>query len=565
MDKRLPDLRQRLQASINHQWCRIYSYELDRLSSSLSNHLPIYRTSLNREQLQTSIKSIIDLEITPTTHELYRRSLANYLLLLSIHTHKLVCTISLEHITDIRRHLHYWKENQFQHGNVIEQIKTTFWFDRDRDDIRTSEKIKFLTNQEELLANTIGHLAYTITHFEQQDQINLDSIMQNTNELYKILFNGSSVDYNAQSDLADVLELYSQMLNSFDDFQNHWKNQIQLYHRPTHFKRYFPYYICGGVITLYAIYRVYSNRTRIADSISSSYESLKFFVNEHLIVPLKTIYASTFESRSSAAAFENSQLNYTHSKKILEEMLEEFGREHADSLAQIEQLNPGEFLQTLNERATNEDMNLVMKYYQQEMNSPIRSALFGDLIKGILIQVQKVKVDGEGLIIQIDQLMRQNEINFSLLATIPVILLLTFLSISTKNIIANRLIKRRTLDFSTLRQQITRKLRQIEQVLIFNSEQPNLMINQQNLIVIEKENHDLQNRKMTTRTFGYFLSFLFELKFYTNQLKSKRMLSEEFNTDINFLTYPQFTVKQKLLLIQQMSHSYAFLVQAGAS
>ena len=565
MEKRLQDLRQRLQGSINHQWCRTYSYEIDRLSSSLSNRIPIYRTSLNREQLLTSIKSITDLEITPTTHELYRRSLANYLLLLSIHTHKLVCTISLEHITQLRCDLHYWKDNQFRQGTFIEQIKIIFWLDRDRDDIRTSEKIKFLDNQEELLANTIGHLAYTITNFEQQEQINLDSIMQNTNELYKILFNGASVDYNAQSDLSDVLELYSQMLNSFDDFKSHWDNNIQLYHRPTHLKRYFPFYVCGGVVTLYTIYRIYSNRTHIVESISSSYDSFKFFVNEHLIVPLKTIYASTFESRSSAAAFENSQMNYTHSKKILEEMLEEFGREHADNLAQIEHLNAEEFLQTVTERATNEDMNLVMKYYQQEMNSPIRSALFGDLIKGILIQVQKVKVDGEGLIIQIDQLMRQNEINFSLLATIPAILLITFISISTKNVITNRLIKRRTFDLSTLRQQIIRKFRQIEHVLIFNSEYPSLMINQQDFLIIEKENNDIQNRKMTPKTFGYFLSFLYELKLYTNQLKSKRMLSEEFNADINFLTYPQLTAKQKLLLIQQMSHSYAFLVQPSAS
>jgi F0F1-type ATP synthase membrane subunit b/b' len=116
--------------------------------------------------------------------------------------------------------------------------------------------------------------------------------------------------------------------------------------------------------------------------IYSTYDSFKFFAEEHLIVPLKTIYASTFESRASASAFENSQLNYTNSKKILEEMLGEYGRQHAAALAQINDIPVEEFLKTLNQRAVDEDMNIVMKYYQQELNAPIRSALVGDLIKG---------------------------------------------------------------------------------------------------------------------------------------------------------------------------------------
>ena len=567
MEKRLKDLRQRLQTSIDHQWCRRFSYELDRLSSPISNHLPIYQTPLTRDQLLTSTKSILELEITSTkTHELYRRSLANYLLLLSIHTHKLVCKIFLEHIYHLRHHLTYWQANPIGHGTFFEQIRTTFWFDENRDDIRTIEKIKYLTTQEDSLALTIGHLGYTITDLEQQDQINLDSITHHTNALNNVLFYGNVVNYNAQSDLSDVLELYSQMLNSIDEFENQWKSKLHPFYRPTHIKRYFPYYLAGTMITLYTIYRIYSNRVQIVDSISSSYESLKFFANEHLIIPLKTIYSSTFESRSSAAAFDNAQINYTNSKKILEGMLEEFGREHADALAQIDHLPTEEFLQNLTERASNEDMNIVMKYYQQEMNAPIRSALFGDLIKGILIQVQKVKVDGEGLAIQIDQIMRQNEINFSLLATIPAILLGTLISITTKNIIANRLIKQRKYDFSTIRQEIIRKLRQVEHVLIFNSEQPSLMINHQRLIVLEKPTDEQQStEKMTPSTYGYFLSFLYELKHYTSQVKSTRMLSKELNEDINLLSYPQLTVNQKLLIIQQISHSYSFLVHSSAS
>jgi hypothetical protein len=282
----------------------------------------------------------------------------------------------------LKHHLNYWKYDESAQFKLIDQIRTTFWFDRDRDDIRTIEKVKFLNIQEEFLANTIGHLAYTITNLEQQEQINLDLILNHTNELYKILFDGTVVNYNSHSDLSDVIELYSQILNSFDDLKIRWIEKTHLYYRPTHFKRYFPYYICFTAIGFYTLYKVYTNKERIINYIYSSYDSLKFFVNEHLIIPLKTIYSSTFESRSSENAFENSQLNYTNSKKILEEMLEEYGRQHAETLAQANDISLEAFLSTLNQRAMNEDMNIVMKNYQQELNSPIKSALVGDLIKG---------------------------------------------------------------------------------------------------------------------------------------------------------------------------------------
>jgi len=383
MEKRLEDLQQHLQSSITNPWCKTLSNEIDRLSSCLSNRLPIYSTRLTREQLLSSIKLIQDLNTNLPTNDLSRHALRNYLLLLSIHTHKLVCEIFLHHIFHLKPHLHYWKNEEQTQLKIIDQIKTTFWFDKDHDDIRSMEKVKFLNLEQEILSNIIGRLAYRITNLEQQEKLNLDLIMNYTNELYKILFDSTSVNYNSHSDLFDVIELYSQMLNSFDELKLRWIEKTHLYYRPTHLKRYFPYYICFTAIGFYTLYKVYTNKGQILNYIYSSYDSLKFFVNEHLIIPLKTIYTSTFESSSSQSTYENSQLNYTNSKQILEEMLEEYGRQHANALAPINNNTVEEFMSTLHERARNEDMNIVMKYYQQELNAPIRSALLGDLIKGI--------------------------------------------------------------------------------------------------------------------------------------------------------------------------------------
>ncbi|CAF3252682.1 unnamed protein product [Rotaria sp. Silwood2] len=389
MEKRLDDLQQRLQTSITNLWCKTLSHEINRLSSCLTNKLPIYRTQLTREQLLNSIKLIQELNLVSINNDLYSRALTNYLLLLSIHTHKLVCEIFLDHINNLKEHLQYWKHDEPIQIGLFDQIKTTFWYDQNRDDIRSIEKVKFLNKQEHYLSNIIGRLAYTITNLEQQEKINLDLIMNSTNELYKILFDNTTVNYNSHSDLSDVIEVYFQMLNAFEEFKLRFIDTVHLYYRPTHIKRYLPYYVCFTAIGFYTLYKVYTNKEQIINYAYSSYDSLKFFIDEHLIIPLKTIYTSTFESRSSQAAFENSQINYTNSKKILEEMLEEYGRQHAGTLAQINNTSIEEFLSTLNERARNEDMNVVMKNYQQELNRPIISALLGDLIKGIFLMLDQ--------------------------------------------------------------------------------------------------------------------------------------------------------------------------------
>ena len=383
MEKRLDDLQQRLQSSSANQWCQLLSNELHRLSSSPSpNILPVYRTYLTREQLLSSIKILQESKVNASSNELYSRALANYLVLIAIHTHKLLCEFFLQRAYHVRQHLAYWRRDDQQLA-IVDQIKTTFWFDRDRDDIRTLEKIKFLDLQEHELTQIIGRLAYTINALEQQDQIHLDMLMKSTNELDRIVFDDSTVNYAVGSDLADVVEFYSQLLCTFDELEARWRDKIHLYLRPTHFKRYLPYYIGVTAVGIYIVYRVYSNRDGLINYVHTTFDSLKFFVHEHLVLPLKTIYTSTFESRASQASYENTQLNYTHSKKILEEMLEDYGRQHAGTLAQINGLTLDQYLATINERAANEDMNIIMKNYQQELNAPIRSALFGDLIKGM--------------------------------------------------------------------------------------------------------------------------------------------------------------------------------------
>lgn len=93
-------------------------------------------------------------------------------------------------------------------------------------------------------------------------------------------------------------------------------------------------------------------------------------------------------------------------------------------------------------QAHNGDLSPVLTHYTAEIKSPLKNALkgdpksclpfyrlflnihcTGDLIRGLLIQIQKAKVDGELAISALDKLLRSNELNFAFLAVMPSLLL----------------------------------------------------------------------------------------------------------------------------------------------
>ena len=55
------------------------------------------------------------------------------------------------------------------------------------------------------------------------------------------------------------------------------------------------------------------------------------------------------------------------------------------------------------------------------MKGGVTSFLFGDMMRTLLIQIQKGKVDAESVMFALDKLIRANELNFQIFAAVPVI------------------------------------------------------------------------------------------------------------------------------------------------
>lgn len=64
-------------------------------------------------------------------------------------------------------------------------------------------------------------------------------------------------------------------------------------------------------------------------------------------------------------------------------------------------------------------MDLMMRSYEAELKKPLRNLVGGDLARALLIQVQKLKCDTESAMLEIDQLIRANELTISFVAAVP--------------------------------------------------------------------------------------------------------------------------------------------------
>lgn len=119
--------------------------------------------------------------------------------------------------------------------------------------------------------------------------------------------------------------------------------------------------------------------------------------------------------------------------KVSEESL---GRMVKDFNHEIKKLSPSQ-LDEIEKAARLGDLSTIMEAYEEEVKSPVKSALFGNFVRLVLIQVQKQKgsflifcfvlfiliffflVDVEKSFLWIQKLMKGNELNFQFFAMVP--------------------------------------------------------------------------------------------------------------------------------------------------
>jgi len=241
----------------------------------------------------------------------------------------------------------------------------------------------------------------------------------------------------AEPSLAQVLELRRQrkaeLRSSLEGTREQRAHMVQLgtvFHQLAdrtlasnryHESHWLPWTVAGalGLATAAAFYRL-GPRQVAADSrqlATDLWTSGSRFVDSQLCQPLGRMYRAVRYDEASMSTINRAAV---HAEELV---LGVMVREFMEDTSEIDEAQ----LREVEHLAISGDISGILPLYTAAIRHPIKEALFGSLLRLVLIQVHKVKLDAEKISVVIDQLLRSNELLFQATAMTPAVLLIALL------------------------------------------------------------------------------------------------------------------------------------------
>ncbi|KAJ4969761.1 hypothetical protein NE237_002860 [Protea cynaroides] len=307
-----------------------------------------------------------------------------------------------------------------------------------------SERIAVLTSLQQCLAQFLAQVYMEVDNFGdnliKDPEISLPSLLIAINSLFSKLeasirrsheisqgFSGS-VDWNSSFPLLfdklpeanlggyqwtdcqiiDAVNLIHMNLQKLDCFLS---LLVPKYRKPRRMTLYWFRYTCGAIgLTVCSVWLLRHSSlmgsSDIDNWIREARDSTVSFWSDHVEQPLLSIRDELFETfrRRHKGVMELEEVQLTANS--LHRML----------LAFSEQTKGENFPENVSDQKM---MEIVMVRYEKELMHPIQSLLGGELARALLIQIQKLKLDIETAMLELNQILRANEINFAILAALP--------------------------------------------------------------------------------------------------------------------------------------------------
>ncbi|KAH9741844.1 protein DGS1 [Citrus sinensis] len=207
-------------------------------------------------------------------------------------------------------------------------------------------------------------------------------------------------------EIKDSINLIYQNLQKLDVYLSH---MVAKHQKPRKITRYWVHYTCGAVGLSFCSIWLLRHSSLMGSSdlenwICEAKDSMVGFFNDHVEQPLLSIRDELFETfrKRHKGVMEVEEVQMTSNSLHSEQ-------------------TKG---QKLPENASDQEMlEIVMSRYEKELMHPIQNLVNGELARALLIQVQKLKLDIETAMLELDQILRANEINFAVLAALPAFIL----------------------------------------------------------------------------------------------------------------------------------------------
>lgn len=230
-----------------------------------------------------------------------------------------------------------------------------------------------------------------------------------------------------------------------------------------------------------------------------------FFLN-WVVEPVQRIISTIRRDKNSEIAL-MSKDSLKADRDSLERMVVEFSRDRPRLAVGNATVTEAQ-LEEIRLRVQEGDVTPVLKAYERDLRTPLRGAVAGDLVRTLLIQVQKSKVDLEVAISGIDALLRSQELLFGFLGLTPGVLVSAALMRYLSDVVVQGRRRNRRSARGT-----TRTLRNIQRILAEAKPAQNNLLSYKDHGLLLCEVHVLRQvaRRIPPGTKGDFLEDLDDL------------------------------------------------------
>ncbi|KAL6518705.1 hypothetical protein OROHE_017755 [Orobanche hederae] len=221
-------------------------------------------------------------------------------------------------------------------------------------------------------------------------------------------------------EITDAINLIYENLHRLDSYLS---VLVSKHRKPRKVTLYWMRYSCGVFgITVCSLWLLrhskFMGSSDIDNWIREAKDSTISFWNDHVEQPILAIRDELFETfrkrQKGVMEREEVQLTADSLHRVLQFCFCDI------TLGMLQAFSEQTVGKKIPENTSDREMlEIVMTRYEKEITHPIQSLMGGELVRGLLIQVQKLKLDIEEAMLELDQILRANEINFAILAALP--------------------------------------------------------------------------------------------------------------------------------------------------
>ncbi|CAI1783962.1 hypothetical protein SEUBUCD646_0P04160 [Saccharomyces eubayanus] len=262
----------------------------------------------------------------------------------------------------------------------------------------------------------------------------------------------------------------------------HRDHPLKKFTKPSVLTRYWPSMLLCLLYGPSSIMTIWNSRYVIQDFIRNNVvDFAKGLVLNWLWTPLKQVWSTVRHDEGSAISV-TSQETLNSDMDSLTRMIVSFVVDNSNS-APDQTIDPI----LLSSKVEHGDLTEFMEIYESQLHHPIKNIATGGLVRSLLIQLQKTKVDGSMALNGIDKMLKSQQLVFGVVALSPALVILYSVTVALK-----RFIKLGNIwsNVKRYKEQISISLNNVERILNYSDQgaDSNEEHLNQGLLVIEVSN-----------------------------------------------------------------------------